>query len=426
MHYFSLSNSDLKAGFSAAMRMGLAPDKGLFFPERIPEFNASLGAWNQERPLSFWGTEVMVPFAEGDVAADRVKSCMVEALSMPIELVELEPGLHVLELFHGPTAAFKDVGARAMSRLLAETNEGELTVLVATSGDTGSAVAQGFLNAPGIRVVILYPSGRISQTQEKQLTTCGANITALEVKGSFDDCQAMVKEAFMDEELQGQRPLTSANSINISRWIPQATYFAWASDKLGEEAHFVVPSGNFGNLAAGLWAHRMGMPALGFTAATNENDVIPAYLASGTFTAKPSVATLSNAMDVGDPSNRPRVEALYGNSFHAMQAELRTTSATDEETRNAMTAANRDFQYLACPHSAIAIASAREGLRDGSIQGPVIVLSTAHPAKFGEHVYAATGVKPSLPFALASSQEKPKVSLLVEPTYSALRKYLLG
>jgi threonine synthase len=349
---------------------------------------------------------------------------MKAALNFPIELVELEEGLYVLELFHGPTAAFKDVGARSMARLLGAFSDRRLTVLVATSGDTGSAVAQGFLNVPGIDVVILYPSGRISTIQEQQLTTAGANVTALEVKGNFDDCQRMVKEAFMDAGLRERRALTSANSINVARWIPQAAYYAWTTYLLGEPAHFVVPSGNLGNLAAGVLANQMGMPANGFTAASNANDVVPEYLRSGVFTPRPTVATSSNAMDVGDPSNLPRLEALFGSDFEQLKRGVRGFVAGEEATEAAMREAWERNGYLACPHTAIGLAAARE-LR-GQIAGPIVALATAHPAKFGASVEAATGIAPEIPTSLQECLRREKVSVVIEPTVDALRTYLLA
>ena len=423
MKFHSLLTSSIERSFSAAVIEGLAPDRGLYYPNEIPRLPEEM--WLEDPEGECWSlaSNLIEPFVKEQLEKSQLQSLMKSALSFPIELVELEDGLYVLELFHGPTAAFKDVGARSMARFLGAFSDRRLTVLVATSGDTGSAVAQGFLNVPGIDVVILYPSGRISHIQEQQLTTAGANVTALEVQGNFDDCQRMVKEAFLDAQVKEKRALTSANSINLARWIPQASYYAWATYLLGEGAHFVVPSGNLGNLAAGVLAHQMGMPANGFTAASNANDVVPEYLRTGTFTARPTVATLSNAMDVGDPSNRPRLEALYGNDFETLQRSVEGYTADDAATNLAMRDAWERYEYLACPHTAIGIAAAQEVLaRKG---GPVVALATAHPAKFGEAVQAATGIDPEVPDSLKECLQREKVSTVIEPTLEALRAYLL-
>ena len=422
MNFHSLTTPSLRRSFSAAVIEGLAPDRGLYFPDSIPQLDEA--SWLEDPHGECWSiaSKIIHSFSSEDLEMSELQELMKDVLNFPIELIELEGGLYVLELFHGPTAAFKDVGARTMSRLLGRFSEQRLTVLVATSGDTGSAVAQGFLNVSGVDVVILYPSGRISEIQEKQLTTAGFNVTALEVKGNFDDCQRMVKEAFLDSDLRNRRALTSANSINVARWIPQASYYAWATFLLGEGAHFVVPSGNLGNLAAGVLAHRMGMPARGFTAASNANDVVPELLTTGVYAPRPTVATLSNAMDVGDPSNLPRLRELFGGSTPALQDGIAGFKANDEATREAMKRIHDQFGYLACPHTAIGIAAAQKRLALG---GPVVALATAHPAKFGSVVEDATGIAPEIPESLKGCVEKEKVSVLVEPTLEALRAYLL-
>lgn len=422
MNFHSLTTPSLRRSFSAAVIEGLAPDRGLYFPDSIPQLDEA--SWLEDPHGECWSiaSKIIHSFSSEELEMSELQELMKDVLNFPIELIELEGGLYVLELFHGPTAAFKDVGARTMSRLLGRFSEQRLTVLVATSGDTGSAVAQGFLNVSGVDVVILYPSGRISEIQEKQLTTAGFNVTALEVKGNFDDCQRMVKEAFLDSDLRNRRALTSANSINVARWIPQASYYAWATFLLGEGAHFVVPSGNLGNLAAGVLAHRMGMPARGFTAASNANDVVPELLTTGVYAPRPTVATLSNAMDVGDPSNLPRLRELFGGSTPALQDGIAGFKANDEATREAMKRIHDQFGYLACPHTAIGIAAAQKRLALG---GPVVALATAHPAKFGSVVEDATGIAPEIPESLKGCVEKEKVSVLVEPTLEALRAYLL-
>lgn len=425
MTFHSIPSGQFAASFAEAIRAGLAPDRGLYFPSSIPQLG--LDAWldDEDNSLPNLATKILTPFAEDALSAEQLRSLMDDALDFPVELRALPEwfeGCYLLELFHGPTAAFKDVGARVMSRLLGATTDERLTVLVATSGDTGSAVAQGFLNVPGIDVVILYPSGRISEIQEKQLTTVGHNVVALEVEGSFDECQTLVKSAFLDPDIQRARPLTSANSINLARWIPQAVYYAYATHLLGEAADFVVPSGNFGNLAAGVLAAQMGMPAGTFVAATNANDGMSNYLRTGTFQAKPSKATLSNAMDVGDPSNRPRLEALLGGTAGLM-AGLEADSVDDQATLAAMKSVCDMTGELVCPHTAVGLEVAR---RRGASGKPVVVLSTAHPAKFGDVVKHATGKTPALPEVLQAAASREKASVRLAPTDEALKAYLLG
>ena len=356
MLYHSLTDARITRDFAQAVVEGLAPDKGLYFPERIPSLPESL--WLSDEDMEPWelGAAMMAPLAEGTLTHDALVDILRDVLNFPLELHEIKDNVYALELFHGPTHAFKDVGARFLSRVLRSVSDQRLTILVATSGDTGSAVAQGFLNVPNIDVVILYPKGRISHIQEQQLTTAGANIQALEVEGAFDDCQAMVKAAFLDADLQAQRPLTSANSINIARWMPQSIYYAWATHLLGQPVQFSVPSGNVGNLAAGVLAAQMGMPHAGFVAATNDNRGLAAFLNGEAFEARPSVATLSNAMDVGDPSNRPRLEALYGGDLAALRTEVQGASLDDEGTRKVMKEVADQTGYVMCPHTAVGYA----------------------------------------------------------------------
>ena len=428
MKFHSIPSGQHPASFAEAIRAGLAPDRGLYFPDAIPQLDRSSWLDDEHNDLPALATKILSPFAGDALSAEDLQALMEDALDFPIELRALPEwfaGCHVLELFHGPTAAFKDVGARVMSRLLGALTSERLTVLVATSGDTGSAVAQGFLNVPGIDVVILYPSGRISEIQEKQLTTVGNNVVALEVEGSFDECQTMVKSAFLDSDIQRARPLTSANSINLARWIPQAVYYAYATHLLGQAADFVVPSGNFGNLAAGVLAAQMGMPAGTFIAATNANDVIPAYLRSGRFQARPSEPTLSNAMDVGDPSNRPRLEALLGGTA-GLQAQMRAESIDDPTTLATMKAVHDATGELVCPHTAVGLEVARRHASRSDSVRPVVVLATAHPAKFGDVVLAATGESPVLPDALKAAAVQEKKSIRIAPNDSALKDYLLS
>lgn len=424
MKFRSLTDPTIERGFAEAVVEGLAPDRGLYFPEHVPVLEESVWLDPENAQPGDFGATVLAPFVGDGFDADTLRALFRGAIDFPMELVALEDGRYVLELFHGPTAAFKDVGARSMARLLGSVNDRRLTVLVATSGDTGSAVAAGFQGVPGIDVVILFPGGRVSPLQELQLTTAGGNIRALEIQGTFDDCQRLVKQAFLDEGLRDKRPLTSANSINVARWMPQALYYAYATYLLGGPVHFVVPSGNLGNLAAGVLAHRMGMPAAGFTAATNANDVYPTYLAGGAYVPRPSVATLSNAMDVGDPSNAPRLDALFGGDVAALRAAVRGAVVREDSTVHEMQRTWNEAGYLACPHTAVGLAAAREFMRRST--APVVVLGTAHPAKFSEAVLEHTGVAPVLPESLAACIEKPAEKTILPADYAALKAYLLS
>ena len=423
MLYHSLTDRTLTRSFADAVVEGLAPDKGLYYPERIPSLPQDF--WLSDEDLNPWdlGAAMMSPLAEGALSHEELRAMLKEVLNFPLDLHEIEDNVYALELFHGPTHAFKDVGARFLSRVLRKVSDKRLTILVATSGDTGSAVAQGFLNVPNIDVVILYPQGRISHIQEQQLTTAGANIKALEVEGAFDDCQAMVKAAFLDDDLQAQRPLTSANSINIARWMPQSIYYAWATYLLGQHAQFSVPSGNVGNLAAGVLAAQMGMPHAGFIAATNANDGLASHLRGDAFQPRPSVATLSNAMDVGDPSNLPRLQALFGDDMAAMRATVKGAKLDDVGTMTVMKEVLDRTGYVMCPHTAVGYAGLMEH-RNSDVPG--VVLATAHPAKFGGVVERATGHTPEVPDHLADCLNKTKEATVIAPHYEALKAYLLG
>ena len=429
MQFSSLSNSKLKRSFAEAVVEGLAPDRGLYFPDSIPVLPQEFWLSSEDRNSWDIGAEMLAPYTEGCIDKDELREILKDVLNFPIPLHEIEKGVFSLELFHGPTAAFKDVGARFLSRVLSRITDRRLTVLVATSGDTGSAVANGFLGVPNIDVVILYPSGRISKIQEQQLTTAGQNIVALEVEGSFDQCQTMVKTAFLDTSLQSERSLTSANSINIARWMPQSIYYAWATYQLGKPAVFSVPSGNFGNIAAGLLASKMGMPVAGFVAATNANDGMEKYLSvdcDSSFQPRPSVSTMSNAMDVGDPSNRPRVEALFENDLVKMRNELIGFSLDDAGTSKVMSELSENSNYLVCPHTAVGYAGLKSYQSEFGNSDPGIVLSTAHPAKFGELVEGATHITPEVPPHLKDCLSKLKQSTVIAPNYEALKTYLLS
>ena len=426
MRYHSLSSHPIELSFSEAVIQGQATDGGLFFPQTIPkEQNWHSLAQSLLTPADI-AIELLAPMLRPDVDQETLHKICQKAFNFEIPLIQLDEQLWVLELFHGPSAAFKDIGARFLSRLLSYISSTKLTILVATSGDTGGAVASGFHQVPNIEVVILYPKGRVSPLQEKQLTCWGDNITALAVEGSFDDCQAMVKAMLSDQQVRQKRALSSANSINLARWLPQATYYAWASAQLQQAPYFVVPSGNLGNLAAGIFAWRRGMSTKGFIAATNRNDVFTHYLQNGQYQAKKSVHTPSNAMDVGNPSNHPRIEALFDHDLSAIRTMVKGIAIDDEQTLASMKHANQQYQYIFCPHGAVAFAAYQQ-LSSVQRRAPHILLATAHPAKFKEVVEPVLNQVLPLPQALAHLKDAfslPKKSL--KPTAQALKDFLLS
>lgn len=420
MEFFSTARKSPPVSFRKAVLEGMPEDGGLYMPENMPQVQVPTGASLQE--IAF---EVIRHFAGGEIAPKDLTNLINDALDFDAPLVRLAEGLYVLELFHGPTLAFKDFGARFLARVMSHfirDSQRDIIVLVATSGDTGSAVANGFFNVPHVKVVLLYPSKMVSNIQEKQLTTLGGNISALEIAGNFDDCQRLVKQAFADLDLRRQKSLTSANSINIARWIPQSFYYFYASQKLGVPiSTFSVPSGNFGNLTAGLLAKRMGASVGKFIAASNANDVVPRFLEGGTFTPRPAVHTLSNAMDVGNPSNFARLLALYDNNLNAIRQDVQGFSTSDDQTRAAIAEVFQRYGYVVDPHSAIGYVGAKEYLQNG----PAVFLATAHPAKFPEIVEEVTGQKTEPPPSLKSALSRPKQSLLMRSNYEDLKSFLL-
>ena len=414
------------------MLRGLAPDGGLYMPVEIARHSPEELEEFRKLPFTEVCFRVVKPFATPDVPEEILWQTVSEAINFPVKLVSLSPGLHILELFHGPTLAFKDFGARFMARLMGYFVRGEsrpLTVLVATSGDTGSAVAHGFLGVPGIRVVILYPSKRISEAQEKQLTTLGENITALEVAGTFDDCQRLVKQAFSDVELNKTAFLTSANSINIGRLLPQMFYHVAAYRQLPVASVPLivsVPSGNFGNLTAGIFAKRIGLPVAKFIASTNINDVVPQYLQSGKFCPRPATATYSNAMDVGNPNNFPRLLDLCRGRLEYVQKEIWGHAATDQETLCEMKTVHERFGYIPDPHTAVGVFCWEAYKMEHAEPAQGLVLATAHPAKFADVVKKAIGSAPLLPDRLAAYLLREKLSLPMSSTYDDLKQFLLA
>ncbi len=423
MNYYSTKGEVAPVSFKEAVVKGLPDDNGLFMPEQIPQLDKLFFEQLQQKSLVDIGYDVALPFVEDSIDKTTLKQIIEETLNFSIPLVEVEENIFSLELFHGPTCAFKDVGARFLARCLSCFSDEKITVLVATSGDTGSAVANGFLGVENVEVVILYPKGKVSHLQELQLTTLGQNITALEINGSFDDCQRMVKTAFLDKELNAKMKLTSANSINIARLIPQSFYYFWAIAQLPKDGEvvFSVPSGNYGNLTAGLLAKAMGLPVKAFVAASNSNDIVPHYLQSGVFAPKPSLPTISNAMDVGDPSNFGRMMDLYEKSFSEIRKDVEGFSFTDDETRAAMSMVFENTGYVPDPHGAIGYLGIKEYLKNNNATG--VFLETAHPAKFLDVVQEVVG-ELEIPERLKSYLSKEKKSIEMGKDYEELKAFL--
>lgn len=423
-----------------AVLRGLAPDGGLFMPQRISVMPDSLLQGMASMSLPEIGFEVASRFAEEEIAPDTLRNLVEKAIDFDAPLRSVRApqaadsaSAYCLELFHGPSLAFKDFGARFMARLMSLWNEEEsdLTILAATSGDTGSAVAMGFLGVAAIRVVVLYPEGKVSPIQECQFTTLGQNVTALKVAGTFDDCQRLAKQAFQDGQLRSRLRLSSANSINIARLIPQIFYYFYAWSRLDARRRqgplvISVPSGNFGNLTAGMMARRMGLPLSALVASTNRNDTVPEFLASGDYRPRPSLTTLSNAMDVGDPSNFERMLDLCGGDSQALRRQLRGCRFDDRQTLDAIRQVHEKSGYLMDPHTAVAYLGLMEELPRHPSRTTGIFLSTAHPAKFQEIVERATGQPVELPQRLARLQQREKRSIPVPAEFEAVKEVLLG
>ena len=425
MQYYSLHKKAPKATFKEAVINGLAPDKGLYFPEHITplsnNFIENIETFSNEE-IAF---EVIKQFIGDSISEKKLKAIIKETINFKFPVIPITENIATLELFHGPTMAFKDVGARFMARCLGEFNSEhqEQTVLVATSGDTGGAVANGFLNVKGVDVVILYPDGKVSDIQEKQLTTLGQNIRALKVDGVFDDCQDMVKTAFLDADIK--RTLTSANSINIARWLPQMFYFFFAYKQVkhkNKDVVFSVPSGNFGNICAGTLAQKLGLPIKHFVASTNINDTVSQYLKEGNYKPKPSKATISNAMDVGNPSNFIRIQELFDNNIEQLKKNFSSYSYSDETTREAMTEIYKSTKYIADPHGAIGYLGAKEYL-EKNLDAQCIFLETAHPVKFLDIVEETLHVQLDIPEQIESVLHKEKKFQKIK-TYKELKTYL--
>lgn len=429
MRYYSLNKNAPDASFEEAVRRGIAPDKGLYFPREIKKLDTDFFEHIEYFSNNEIAFEVIKQFVGDEIPDTDLKKIIEETLSFDFPLVNIEDNISTLELFHGPTMAFKDVGARFMARCLGYFNrknvaKKEVTVLVATSGDTGGAVASGFLDVPGTDVVILYPSGKVSDIQEKQLTTNGKNIKALEVDGTFDDCQDMVKQAFLDQTITKNVNLTSANSINIARWLPQMFYFFFAYKQIKnkkKELIFSVPSGNYGNICAGMMAKKMGLPIAKFIAAANANAVIPNFLETGNYEPQPTIHTISNAMDVGNPSNFIRIQEIYNGEFELLKNDLFSFSFSDEETRNAINVLKTNLNYISDPHGAVGYLGLKKFLQRKKTHG--IFLETAHPVKFLDVVEPLLDTKLAIPEQIKDVVNKKKEAFFIR-NYDELKLFL--
>lgn len=427
MQYFSTNRISRPISFREAVLTGQPDDKGLYFPDAIPYIDKDLLVQFKKMNNGEVAFEVIRPYVGDEIPDDTLRQICIETVDFPFPLVEISEQISVLELFHGPTLAFKDVGARFMSRCLkyfSKDSGRKTVVIVATSGDTGGAVANGFHNVDGVEVVILYPKGKVSKVQELQLTTLGGNVITMEIRGDFDDCQKLAKQALADEDLKARVSLTSANSINVGRWLPQQFYYFFAVTNIdGEPPVISVPSGNFGNLAAGMLANASGLAVGKFIAGCNANDVIPRYFETGTLMPRPSVATISNAMDVGDPSNFVRVEELADHNVERLRESLEAVSISDEETIETMRRVYADHGYVLDPHGAVAYAALYRHLSERpELKG--IILETAHPVKF-ETVHEVLGTYGSVPSSIAALENREKVSIEMDADYDALRSVLL-
>jgi threonine synthase len=429
MKYYSLNKKSPAVDFREATIQGQAPDRGLYFPEHIPTVEQDLIKNIETIPDDEIAFRVIKPYVGNVMKEDDLFRIVSETVNFPIPLVNVTGSISSLELFHGPTLAFKDIGARFMSRCLGQfvkSNEKRVTVLVATSGDTGGAVANGFYDVEGVDVVILYPSGKVSSVQEKQLTTLGKNIHALEVKGSFDDCQQMVKQAFADRQLNEKLFLTSANSINVARWLPQQFYYFFAYKQWKEKNNppvISVPSGNFGNICAGILAHISGLPVEHFIAACNANDTIPQFLDTGNYTPKKAIATLSNAMDVAEPSNFVRILELFHQQVNELKNKLSAYTISDEETLAAIKRIQESYNYLADPHGAVGFL-ALERYLEGHPSQKGFFLETAHPVKFPDAIRMGTNTEVAIPESVKALLEADKESTVILPVYEELNGFL--
>ena len=429
MQYYSTNNNAPKVNFKTATINGQAPDKGLYFPETIPVFPKHI----LENIINYSNEEIayetIKPYVGDTIPEDVLKKIVAETINFNIPLVTITDNIFSLELFHGPTLAFKDIGARFMSRCLSyflKDENKKVTVLVATSGDTGGAVANGFFDVPNVDVIILYPSGKVSSVQEKQLTTLGKNITAIEVNGTFDDCQQMVKDAFADEDLCSKVFLTSANSINVARWLPQQFYYFFAYKQWADKKNLpviAVPSGNFGNICAGILAHTSGLPVNHFIAACNANDVVPNFLETNTYSPKAAVPTISNAMDVGNPSNFVRILKIFSDDVKNLKEKISAVSISDDKTKATLKKVYETHQYLLDPHAAVAYTALENYLKTNNEKG--FIIETAHPVKFYDVVETIINEKVTIPETVQQQLALEKKAIFMEKGYEFLKAFLL-
>lgn len=432
MKFISTRDASFSASFQDALLQGLAPDGGLYIPSQLPLLTADLLQNAKNMELLSIGETIINNFLP-EIPQNILRDIISKTLNFPIPLIHLENNLFLLEVFHGPTLAFKDVGARFMANTLSyflQKTYQKLTILVATSGDTGSAIAHGFYNLPNIDVYILYPSQKITPLQERQMTTLGGNIHALEVEGTFDDCQKLVKTALLDQDIKSNRSLTTANSINIARLLPQIIYHAWGVVQLQHNGATInpilsVPSGNFGNLTAAIYAKRIGFPINNFIAATNINDIVPNYLKTGKFIPEASRQSYSNAMDVGNPSNFERLLSLYADNHERMQQEITGISISDENTIATIRQYYEKTGYILDPHTAVGVAAAKQSEDHYSNEIPIIITATAHPAKFPEVIKRAIDIDIELPESLRKTLDQPKKSQKIPAEYNVFKAILL-
>lgn len=427
MNFYSLNKKAPITNFKNAVIKGIAPDRGLYFPESITPLPKDFFDTIENLSNEEIAYQAIHQFVGDEIPEKELKEILAEVLDFDFPVIDISDTIATLELFHGPTLAFKDVGARFMARCLgyfSKESDDEITVLVATSGDTGGAVANGFLGVKGVKVVILYPSGKVSDIQEKQLTTLGQNITALEVDGTFDDCQTMVKTAFLDSEITDKMQLTSANSINVARWLPQLFYYLFAYKQVKvDDIVFSIPSGNFGNICAGMIAQKLGMPVKHFIASTNVNDVVPRFMETKSYDPKPSTATISNAMDVGDPSNFVRIRHIFNDDFTKLSESLSSYSFNDDETKKAMIELYNDYNYVADPHGAVGYLGLKK-YQETNPNNYGIFLETAHPVKFLDIVEDTINENIELPDTIIKQMKKKKKSIHIA-TYDELKQFLV-
>ena len=420
MKYRSILNNNELVSFSDALFQGLAKDGSLFVPNKIPSYSLKKNYVTYHDLAK----DIIYPFVKENINHNELDKICEESFNFKVPLKKIDDNIYILELFHGPTLAFKDFAARFLARSFSILNQNKLTILVATSGDTGGAVANGFSGVEGINVVILYPSKRVTEIQELQLTRVQKNVKSIEVNGTFDDCQKLVKMAFSDKKLRNNINLTSANSINIGRLIPQITYYVWAKKKLENlgEPTFCVPSGNLGNLTGGILAKLSGVKIKGFLATTNSNDSLVRYLKNGNFKIESTIKTISNAMDVGDPSNLERIKFLYNFNLNNIKKDLKSTSVNDAKTIKMIKKIKKDYNYTVCPHTAVGLANIENKKWKNS---PVIYLATAHPLKFKNIIEPIIEEKIKLPSSIKSLYKKKKKSISMNPSYENFKNFLL-